>query len=74
MVTFSQSTDSDNGELDLGGVDSSKYSGDITYVDITSTSPPSAYWGIDVTNIKYGSTSLSSGASAIVDTGTVSPS
>ncbi|EPQ54402.1 acid protease [Gloeophyllum trabeum ATCC 11539] len=60
-----------NGELTFGGVDSSKYTGEITYVPITSTSPASQYWGIDQ-DVTYGQsgTSLLSGASGIVDTGT----
>lgn len=36
-----------NGELTFGGTDSSKLTGEITYVPITSTSPASNYWGID---------------------------
>lgn len=39
------STTSNNGELTLGGVDSSKYSGSITYTPITSTSPASVSGG-----------------------------
>ncbi|KZT27469.1 acid protease [Neolentinus lepideus HHB14362 ss-1] len=60
-----------NGELSFGTTDSSKYTGEITYVPITSTSPASQYWGIDQ-SLTYGSsgTSLLSGAAGIVDTGT----
>ncbi|RPD62286.1 acid protease [Lentinus tigrinus ALCF2SS1-6] len=60
-----------NGELTFGGVDSSKTTGDVTFVPITSTSPASAYWGIDQ-DVTYGSssTSLLSGSAGIVDTGT----
>ena len=59
-----------NGELTFGGVDNSKITGDVTFVPITSTSPASAYWGIDQ-DLKYGnSTSLLSGSAGIVDTGT----
>ena len=36
-----------NGELDFGAVDPSKFTGDITFVPITGTSPASAFWGID---------------------------
>ncbi|KAF7298759.1 Acid protease [Mycena indigotica] len=59
-----------NGELDFGGVDTAKTTGDVTFVPITSTSPASQYWGIDQ-SITYGndSTILSSTA-GIVDTGT----
>ncbi|KAK0482914.1 aspartic peptidase domain-containing protein [Armillaria luteobubalina] len=36
-----------NGEMSSGFEDSSKYTGDITYVLITSTSPANKYWGIN---------------------------
>ncbi|KAF9534255.1 aspartic peptidase A1 [Crepidotus variabilis] len=59
-----------NGELTWGGVDSSLYSGDITYVPITSTFPASEYWGIDQ-SVKYGtSNEILSNTAGIVDTGT----
>lgn len=54
-----------NGELTLGGTDSSKFTGSITYTDRVGD-----YWGIDVTSVKFGSTSLGSISQAIVDTGT----
>ncbi|VDC06882.1 unnamed protein product [Peniophora sp. CBMAI 1063] len=71
-VSFEPTTTSsvENGELTFGGVDSSKYSGSITYTATTSTSPASYYWGIDQT-ITYGtSTSILSNNAGIVDTGT----
>jgi len=58
-----------NGELTFGGVDWSKFTGGITYVPITSTSPASLYWGIDQTVTYEGATILSTTA-GIVDTGT----
>ncbi|OCB89084.1 acid protease [Sanghuangporus baumii] len=60
-----------NGELTFGGTDSSKLTGEITYVPITSTSPASAYWGIDQ-SITYGNseTSILNTTAGIVDTGT----
>lgn len=58
-----------NGELTFGETDPSKYTGDITYVPITSTSPASKYWGIDQ-QVSYGSTPLLTGNPGIVDTGT----
>jgi len=60
-----------NGELDFGTVDSSKITGDVNYVPITSTSPASNYWGIDQ-SITYGSDgeSILSSTAGIVDTGT----
>ncbi|CAO3695755.1 unnamed protein product [Umbelopsis ramanniana] len=64
-------TTANNGELTLGGTDSSKYTGSITYTPITSTSPSSLYWGINVSKIAYGTTSVSTASlPGIVDTGT----
>ncbi|KAI9440274.1 acid protease [Lactarius psammicola] len=60
-----------NGELTFGGIDSSKITGDVNYVPITSASPASGYWGVDQ-NITYGSSgeSILSSTAGIVDTGT----
>ncbi|KAF7299716.1 Acid protease [Mycena chlorophos] len=65
------SANAQNGELTFGGTDSSKFTGDITYVPITSTSPASEYWGVDQ-SVTYGQdgTSILSLTSGIVDTGT----
>jgi hypothetical protein len=63
-------TDDTNGELTLGGTDSSKFTGSITFVPKTTTSPYNEFWGISVTSITFGSTTLSGAANAIVDTGT----
>ncbi|KAF9435829.1 hypothetical protein BGZ76_005432 [Entomortierella beljakovae] len=59
-----------NGEVTFGGVDSTKFSGSLTYVPVTTTSPSSYYWGIDVSTISYGTTQVSSTTHGIVDTGT----
>ncbi|KZP14852.1 acid protease [Athelia psychrophila] len=63
--------DDPNGELTFGGTDSSKFTGDITYVPITATSPASTFWGIDQT-ITYGGDAkpILSSTAGIVDTGT----
>ncbi|EPS96549.1 hypothetical protein FOMPIDRAFT_60461 [Fomitopsis schrenkii] len=60
-----------NGELSFGGVDNTKYTSDITYTPITTTSPASMYWGINQ-DVTYGQngTTLLSGNPGIVDTGT----
>jgi len=64
-LSGSESSASD-GELTFGGVDSSKYTGSITYT--TAVAP---YWGVSVSKFEFGSTSLgSTTASGIVDTGT----
>jgi hypothetical protein len=62
---FSGDANDTNGELTIGGSDSSKYHGSITYVDAVAP-----YWGVDNAGFTYGSTPLSSNGSGIVDTGT----
>ncbi|KAJ4482386.1 putative aspartic protease [Lentinula aciculospora] len=72
-ISYNPTTGQDiaNGELTFGGVDQSKITGDVTFVDITSTSPASNYWGIDQT-ITYGSSgsAILNSTAGIVDTGT----
>ncbi|SPJ78649.1 probable aspartic proteinase precursor [Fusarium torulosum] len=63
-------TDDTNGELTLGGTDSSKYSGSITYFPTLTSGSAAAYWGISIASFTYGSTTLASSGSGIVDTGT----
>lgn len=55
--------------MTFGSTDSSKYTGSIAYVPITSTSPASEYWGIDQT-VSYGGSSILKSTAGIVDTGT----
>lgn len=63
----STSLDDLNGQITFGGVDTSKFVGDITYVPITSTSPASTFWGLDAT-FTYGSgTTVLSSTAGIVD-------
>ncbi|KUJ11569.1 acid protease [Mollisia scopiformis] len=62
-------TDDTNGELTLGGTDSTKYSGTLTYFPKLTSGDASAYWGIAVAEFSIGSTNLGT-ASGIVDTGT----
>jgi len=63
-------TDDSNGELTLGGTDSSKYSGSITYFSTLTSGDAASYWGISIASFTYGSKTLASSASGIVDTGT----
>ncbi|EMD36748.1 hypothetical protein CERSUDRAFT_51190 [Gelatoporia subvermispora B] len=62
---------STNGELTFGGTDSSKFTGSITLVPITTTSPANEFVGIDQ-SITYGTagTSILTSTAGIVDTGT----
>jgi len=62
-------TEATNGELTLGGTDSTKYSGSIGYTNLLTSGDASYYWGVAVSSITYSGTSIGSG-SAIVDTGT----
>ncbi|KIM47467.1 hypothetical protein M413DRAFT_439126 [Hebeloma cylindrosporum] len=59
-----------NGELTWGGTDSSKFTGAITFIPITTTFPASEFWGINQ-SVRYGtSTSILTTTAGIVDTGT----
>ena len=62
--------DDTNGELTLGGTDTSKYSGALTYFPTLKSGSDAPYWGISVAKFTYGSTTLESAGSGIVDTGT----
>lgn len=63
-------SDDNNGELTLGGTDSSKYTGSITYFPTLKSGDAAPYWGISIASFTYGSTTLASSATGIVDTGT----
>ncbi|KAF7985434.1 hypothetical protein HWV62_5163 [Athelia sp. TMB] len=67
---FGGDTDDANGELTFGGVDSSKYTGSLTYTEKSSAGGVGSYWGIEVSSLTFGGKSLGSGLPAIVDTGT----
>ncbi|KAI0365365.1 acid protease [Pilatotrama ljubarskyi] len=60
-----------NGELTIGGMDPSKYTGDLTFVPLTTTTPASKYVGIDQ-SLTYGSANavVMPTTAGIVDTGT----
>ncbi|KAF9041824.1 aspartic protease [Hymenopellis radicata] len=64
------STETENGVLNWGGVDTSKLTSSVSYTSLTSTSPAKYYWGIDE-SVTYGtSTTILSSTAGIVDTGT----
>ncbi|CAO3570320.1 unnamed protein product [Mortierella alpina] len=54
-LSFEPITDSSgsqlNGEATWGGTDSSKYTGEITFVPITTTSPASSYWELKLPSL-----------------------
>jgi hypothetical protein len=62
--------DDTNGELTFGGTDSSKYSGLLTYFPKLTSGDASPYWGISISSFTYGSTTLASSGTGIIDTGT----
>ncbi|CAF1345504.1 unnamed protein product [Adineta steineri] len=53
-------------ELIFGGIDSTKYTGSITYIPVVLE----GYWEFQMTQVTVGSTVISSSAYAIADTGT----
>ncbi|KJA26749.1 hypothetical protein HYPSUDRAFT_63538 [Hypholoma sublateritium FD-334 SS-4] len=59
-----------NGEISWGATDSKKYTGSITYSPLTSTSPASEYWGVDISVVYGKSHTVVSETAGIVDTGT----
>lgn len=54
----------------MGGVDAAKYTGTLSYVPKSTTGDFQYYWGVTVSSVTYGSTTLVSSNGAIVDTGT----
>ncbi|EMD36747.1 hypothetical protein CERSUDRAFT_123806 [Gelatoporia subvermispora B] len=60
-----------NGELTFGGIDSRKFTGPITFVPITTTSPASEFVGINQ-SITYGTAgaSILNSTAGVIDTGT----
>ncbi|XP_043565704.1 cathepsin E-like [Chiloscyllium plagiosum] len=67
-ILINREIDSENGgELILGGIDQSHYTGRINWVPVSQQ----AYWEIEVQKIKYNNIiTCQNGCSAIVDTGT----
>eukprot|EP00927_Polykrikos_kofoidii_P004161 TRINITY_DN1164_c0_g1_i7.p1 TRINITY_DN1164_c0_g1~~TRINITY_DN1164_c0_g1_i7.p1 ORF type:complete len:415 (+),score=73.25 TRINITY_DN1164_c0_g1_i7:72-1247(+) len=59
------------GELVLGGVDPSHYSGDFTYQPVIETAPgKTGYWAIEMDDVKIAGESYTKVRKAIVDSGT----
>lgn len=54
------------GEITVGGIDKTRYTGDITYFPVTQK----GYWQFNLDSISIGGTQVSTGGSAISDTGT----
>jgi hypothetical protein len=63
---YLQNDASAQGQLTFGGVDHSKFDGEIQYVPLTDES----YWKVSLEGMKYGSNDITSRASAVVDSGT----
>ncbi|KAI7895361.1 rhizopuspepsin 6 precursor [Mucor mucedo] len=55
------------GEYTFGGSNPSKYNGTLHTVPVNSSR---GYWGVDISNVKVGNTSVASGFDGILDTGT----
>jgi hypothetical protein len=68
QITYDKETAAVNGLLTFGGVDMTNCPGPITYTPRSRVSPYSKFWGIDIESTSYGSTVLSAGSNAIVDT------
>merc|ERR1711904_139277 len=63
---YLQKDASQPGQLTFGGVDHSKFDGEIQYVPLTDET----YWKVAMEGMKYGNTDITSKGSAIVDSGT----
>jgi hypothetical protein len=60
------STSGAKGELDIGGIDDSKYTGDLFYQPLSSKT----YWEINMDGMKVGDTDVTKVKAAVIDTGT----
>jgi len=63
---YLQEDASTQGELVLGGIDKSHYTGDLVDVPLTSET----YWEVSLASLKFGSSSIATGSKAIIDSGT----
>ncbi|PPQ91159.1 hypothetical protein CVT25_003037 [Psilocybe cyanescens] len=71
-ISFNPTTveDNKNGELTWGGTDSTKFTGSVSFIPLTTTAPANGFWGINQ-SVRYGaSTSILTTTAGIVDTGT----
>ncbi|KAM5546222.1 hypothetical protein V8D89_000348 [Ganoderma adspersum] len=72
-ISFAPTTslETTNGELTFGGIDSSKFTGPLNFVPITTTAPASEFVGIDQ-SVTYGAagTTVLATTAGITDTGT----
>jgi len=66
LFAFYLGDNSDNGELSIGGMDKTKFKGDIHYVDLVQAS----WWEIMVDKITVGDDEVATEVTAIVDSGT----
>jgi len=57
-----------NGRVTFGGVDSTSFEGELTWMPVTKTLPASAYWGTNLT-IKTGGSTIQDNLAGIMDTG-----
>ncbi|KAG2046900.1 acid protease [Suillus hirtellus] len=72
-ISFAPATTSNdtNGAITYGGIDPAFYTGDITYAPVTKIHPAAHYWGINVTDVTYGThTVIPRSTAGIVDAGT----
>lgn len=63
---FLSNSDGVDGEMDIGGADKDKYTGEITYTPVTEMN----YWSTKLDAFKINGASVSTCSKAIVDTGT----
>jgi len=68
VFTFYLTSDGTDGEMDVGGIDTNHYTGDINYIPLLSED----YWTCKLDSLTFSgsSTSLTSSHKAILDTGT----
>lgn len=63
---YLQADSSQDGELTFGGIDTSKFTGEIAYTPLTAQT----YWKVGLTSLSFGGKVVGSGISAIIDSGT----